>query len=86
MNRSSVVVETVSNEVTDLERMECRDTQISCMATRSLAEPVEACQPQEGPKSKAPKHPEVLGRAIRRAPLREAYILVVKSWVSRAGW
>jgi hypothetical protein len=49
--------------------MECRDTQISCVAARSLAKPPEACRPQEGIKSKAPKHPEVLGRAIRRAPI-----------------
>jgi hypothetical protein len=59
----------------DLERMECRDTQISCIATRSLAEPLEACRPKEGLKSIAPKHPEALGRAIRRAPHREAFIL-----------
>jgi hypothetical protein len=58
--------------------MECRDTQISCMATRSLAELPEACRPHEGLKSKAPKHPEVLGRAIRRAPHREAFIPDVK--------
>jgi hypothetical protein len=44
--------------------MECRDIQISCMTARSLAGPPEACRPQEGLKSKAPKHPEVLGRAI----------------------
>jgi hypothetical protein len=66
--------------------MECRDTQISCMAARSLAEPSEACRPQEGLKSKAPKHPEVLGRAISRAPHREAFIPYIKSLVSIAGW
>jgi hypothetical protein len=33
-----------------------------------------------------PNHPEVLGRAIRGAPLREAFIPDIKSWVSRAGW
>jgi hypothetical protein len=65
--------------------MECRDNHISCMATRSLAEPPEACRPQEGLKSKAPKRPEVLGRAIRRAPHKEAFIPDVRSWVSRAG-
>jgi hypothetical protein len=59
--------------------MECRDTQISCIATKSLAEPLEACRPQEGLKSIAPKHPEALGRAIRRAPHREAFIPDVKS-------
>jgi hypothetical protein len=59
--------------------MECRDTQISCMAARSLVEPPEACRPQEGVKTKAPKHPEILGRAIRRAPHREAFIPNVKS-------
>jgi hypothetical protein len=66
--------------------MECRDTQISCMAARCLAEPLEACRPQEGLKSKAPKHPEVLGRAIRCAPHGEAFIPDVKSMVSRTGW
>jgi hypothetical protein len=56
------------------------------MAARSLAEPLEACRPREGRNSIAPKHPEVLGRAIKRAPHREAFISVVKSWVSRIGW
>jgi hypothetical protein len=28
-----------------LEHMECRDTQISCIDARSLAEPPEACRP-----------------------------------------
>jgi hypothetical protein len=37
MKTSSVVVETVNDEVIDLERMECRDTQISCIAVKSLA-------------------------------------------------
>jgi hypothetical protein len=58
----------------DLEHMECRDTQISCIATRSLVEPPEACRPKEGLKSIVPKHPEALGRAIKRAPHREAFI------------
>jgi hypothetical protein len=66
--------------------MEFRDTQISCIAAKSLKETLEACRPQEGLKSVAPKHPEVLGRAIRRAPHGEAFIPDVKSWVSRAGW
>jgi hypothetical protein len=65
--------------------MECRDTQISCIA-KSLAGPLKACRPQEGLKPKAPKHPGILDRAIRRAPHREAFIPDVKSWVSRAGW
>jgi hypothetical protein len=64
--------------------MECRDTQISCIVARSLAEPLEACRPKEGLKSEAPKHPKILGRAIRRAPHGEAFIPVVKSMVSRA--
>jgi hypothetical protein len=38
------------------------------IAARSPAEPPKACRPQEGLKSIAPKHPEVLGRAIRHAP------------------
>jgi predicted methyltransferase len=54
-------------ENVDLECMECRGTQISCMDAKSLVEPLEACRPQEGLKSEAPKHPEVSGRAIRRA-------------------
>jgi hypothetical protein len=66
--------------------MECRDTQISCVAARSLAEPLEACRPQGGLKCVVPKHPEVLDRAVRCAPHREAFIPDVKSWVSRAGW
>jgi hypothetical protein len=66
--------------------MECRDTQISCITAKSLVEPLKACRPREGLKSEAPKHPEILGRAIRRAPHREAFIPDVKSWVSSAGW
>jgi hypothetical protein len=58
--------------------MECRDIQISCITAKSLVEPLEACRPQEGLKSIAPKHPEVLGRAIRRAPHGEAFIPNVK--------
>jgi hypothetical protein len=52
----------------NLERTECRDTQISCIDAKSLVEPPEACRPQEGLKFIAPKHPEILGRAVRRAP------------------
>jgi hypothetical protein len=59
---------------------------IPCIAAKSLTEPPEACRPQEGLKSKAPKHPEVLGRAIRHAPHREAFIPDAKSFVSRTGW
>jgi hypothetical protein len=66
--------------------MECGDSHISCMAAKSLAEPLEACRPKEGLKSIAPKHPEAFDRAIRRAPHREAFIPDVKSLVSRAGW
>jgi hypothetical protein len=51
---------------------------MSCIAARSLAEPPEACRPQNGLKSKAPKHPEALGSAIRRAPHMEAFIPSVK--------
>jgi hypothetical protein len=64
----------LSTVMFNLERMECKDTQISCIAARSLAGPLEACRPQEGLKSEAPKHPEILGRAIRRAPHMEAFI------------
>jgi hypothetical protein len=34
----------------------------------------------------APKHPKVLGGAIRHVPHREAFIPDVKSQVSKAGW
>jgi hypothetical protein len=81
-----VVSEIVTVETVNLDNMECRDTQISCIAAKSLAEPPEACQPKEGLKSIAPKHPGVLGRAIRRAPHGEAFIPDEKSLVSRAGW
>jgi hypothetical protein len=67
------------------EQMECRDTKIPCIAAK-LAEPLKACQPPEGLKSIAPKHPEILAKAIRRAPHREAFIPDVKFWVSRVGW
>jgi hypothetical protein len=63
-----------------LERVECRDTHISCIAAKSLAEPLEACRPQEGLKLEALKHSEILDRAIRRAPHREAFIPDIKSW------
>jgi hypothetical protein len=65
--------------------MECRDIQISCIAAKSLAGPLEACRPQGGLKTEAPNHPEILGRAIRRAPHREAFVTAVKFLVSRAG-
>jgi hypothetical protein len=58
-----------------LEQTECRDTQISCTDAKSLAESPKACRPQEGLKLAAPKHPEMFGRAIRRAPHREAFML-----------
>jgi hypothetical protein len=58
-----------------LEQTQCRDTHISCTDAKSLAEPPEACRPQEGLKLAAPKHPEMLGRAIRWAPHKEAFML-----------
>jgi hypothetical protein len=66
--------------------MECRDIHISCIAAKSLVEPLEACRPKEGLKYLVPKNPEALGRTIRRAPHREAFIPDLKSLVSRAGW
>jgi hypothetical protein len=66
--------------------MECRDIQISCIDAKSLVEPLEACRPKEGLKYLVPKNPEALGRTIRRAPHREAFIPDLKSLVSRAGW
>jgi hypothetical protein len=72
-NEEDVNHEACQSDV-NLERMECRDTQISCIAAKSLAEPLEVCRPHEGLKSKAPKHPEVHDRAIKRAPHREAFV------------
>jgi hypothetical protein len=66
--------------------MECRDIEISSIAAKSLVEPLEACQPSEGLKCIAPKHPKVLDRGIKHAPHREAFIPDVKSLVSRTGW
>jgi hypothetical protein len=63
--------------------MECRDTQISCMAAMSLAEPPEAADLKKVSNKEAPKHQE--GRAIRHAPHREAFIPDVKSWVPKTG-
>jgi hypothetical protein len=37
--------------------MECRDIQISCIAAKSLAEPLEACRPQEGLKTESAQAP-----------------------------
>jgi hypothetical protein len=65
--------------------MECRDIQISRIAARSLAEPPEACRPQEGLKCIAPMHPEAFVRAVRHAPHMEAFIPNVKSLASRSG-
>jgi hypothetical protein len=79
-SREEVVNDEAWQSHDNLGRMECRDTQISCMVAKSLAEPLETYRPQEGLKSKAPKYPEVLGRAIRHAPHREAFIPDVKSW------
>jgi hypothetical protein len=59
--------------------MECRDAQISRIAAKSLAEPLQACRPQEGFKTEVPKYPEVVDRAIRHALHREAFIPDVKS-------
>jgi hypothetical protein len=43
-----VAAEVVNDEAwqsdVNLERMECRDTQISCIATENLADPLEACR------------------------------------------
>jgi hypothetical protein len=41
----------------NLEHMECRDNKISCIVAKSLAEPPEACQPQEGLKIKSAQVP-----------------------------
>jgi hypothetical protein len=79
------LVDDEAKDLLILERVECRDTQISCIDAKSLAEPLEACRPQEGLKCVAPKHPEVLGGAIKRAPLREAFIHDIKSLASKAG-
>jgi hypothetical protein len=49
VKKSSIVVETNDDEAggnnVDLERVECRDIQISCIDAKSLAETLEACRP-----------------------------------------
>jgi hypothetical protein len=72
-SREEVVNDEAWQGDVNLEHMECIDNQISCIAARSLAEPPEACRPQEGLKYIAPKHPEAHGRAIRRTPHRDAF-------------
>jgi hypothetical protein len=52
--------ETVTDETVNLDHMECRDIQISCIAAKSLAGPSEACRPQEGLKLEAPKYLGIL--------------------------
>jgi hypothetical protein len=44
-----------------------------------MISPKSCSSPQEGLKYIAPKHPEELGRAIRRAPHMEAFTLDVNS-------
>jgi hypothetical protein len=56
--------------------VECRDTQISCIAARVWQS---HSRHADLKKVSSQKHPEVLGRA-----LREAFIPNAKSWVSRA--
>jgi hypothetical protein len=70
----------------NLERMECRDTQISCITAESLQSHPRHDDLKKLSRQKAPKNPNILGRAIRCAPHREAFVPDVKSWVSRAGW
>jgi hypothetical protein len=49
MKKASVMVVTIIDEVGEIilvfERMECRDTQISCISAKSLVGPLEACRP-----------------------------------------
>jgi predicted alternative tryptophan synthase beta-subunit len=54
------------------------ETQISCIAAKSLSEPSRHADLRKVSNQEAPKHPGVLGRAIRRAPHREACIPDVK--------
>jgi hypothetical protein len=55
------VVEIVDDETVEamliFKRMECRHTQIFCIAAKSLAEPLEACRPHEGLKTKSAQAP-----------------------------
>jgi hypothetical protein len=89
VKRSSIIFE-INDEVGKtmliFECTECRDTEISYIAARSLVEPLEACRPKEGLKCIAPKQPEALGRAVRRAPHVEAFIPDVNSRVPRTDW
>jgi hypothetical protein len=65
--------------------MECRDTQISCIAVRVWQSHPRHVNLWKVSIQKAPKHLEILGRATTRTPHREAFIPDVKSWVSRTG-
>jgi hypothetical protein len=44
-------------EIVNLDHMKCRDIQISCIAAKNLAEPLEACRPQECLKTKSAQAP-----------------------------
>jgi ribosomal protein L37AE/L43A len=57
-------------EVVNDECMECRDTQISCIAARVWQSHSRHADLKKVSNQKAPKHPEILGRAIRRTPHR----------------
>jgi hypothetical protein len=65
-----------------IERVECRDIQISCIAAKSLAEPLEACHSQvysaQVPRSTWQGH-------WARTPWR-GLRSDVKSWVPKTGW
>jgi hypothetical protein len=65
--------EEVVNDETDkiiaiFERMECKDNQISCVTARVWQSHPRRADLKKVSKQNAPKHPEVLGRAIRHAP------------------
>jgi hypothetical protein len=53
----------------DLERMECSDTQISCMAARSLARPLKACRPLKVSTQKSPSTQRYLAGPSGAHPL-----------------
>jgi hypothetical protein len=66
--------------------MECRDTQISCIAARVWQSHPRHADLRKVSNRKRPSTRKYLAGPIRRTPHGEAFIPDVKSRVSRASW
>jgi ribosomal protein L37AE/L43A len=82
--------EEVINDETDeimliFECMECRDTQISCIAARVWQSHPRHADLRKASKQKRTSTQKYLAEPLG-APLREAFIPDIKSLVYRAGW